>query len=90
MPALDYDAFRRSVKKGEILPAYYFHGDEDLLKDDAIRQVLEAAVDPSSRDYACAITAHWRGESFVLGRCGYHPTDVRADEAQVRTLAKRL
>src|SRR5258708_27680111 len=51
MPALDYDAFRRSVKKGEILPAYYFHGDEDLLKDDALRQVLEAAVDSSSRDF---------------------------------------
>ena len=51
MPALDYDAFRESVKKGEILPAYYFHGDEDLLKDDALRQVLEAAVDSSSRDF---------------------------------------
>src|SRR5258707_3369068 len=51
MPALDYDAFRRSVKKGEILPAYYFHEDEALLKDDAIGQVLEAAVDPSSRDF---------------------------------------
>ncbi len=51
MPALDYDAFRRSVKKGEILPAYYFHGDEDLLKDDAIRQLLEAAVEPSTRDF---------------------------------------
>ncbi|MFI5206585.1 MAG: DNA polymerase III subunit delta [Gemmatimonadales bacterium] len=51
MPALDYDTFRRSVKKGEILPAYYFHGDEDLLKDDAIRQVLEVAVDPSSCDF---------------------------------------
>ena len=51
MPALDYDSFRRSVKKGEVLPAYYFHGDEDLLKDDAIRQVLEVAVEPSSRDF---------------------------------------
>lgn len=51
MPALDYDAFRRSVKQGEILPAYYFHGAEDLLKDDAVRQLLEAAVEPSTRDF---------------------------------------
>jgi DNA polymerase-3 subunit delta len=51
MPALDYDAFRRSMKKGEILPAYYFHGDEDLLKDDALRELLLAALDPSTRDF---------------------------------------
>ena len=53
MPALDYDAFRKSVKKGEILPAYYLHGDEDLLKDDGLRDLLEAAVDPSTRDFNC-------------------------------------
>jgi DNA polymerase III subunit delta len=51
VPPLDYDAFRRSVKKGEILPAYYFHGNEDLLKDDALREVLAAALDPSTRDF---------------------------------------
>lgn len=37
--------------KGEILPAYYFHGDEDLLKDDALRDVLAAVLDPSTRDF---------------------------------------
>lgn len=47
-------------------------------------------IDPANREYACAITAHWRGESFLLGRCGYHPTDVIVDEAEVRALASRL
>jgi DNA polymerase-3 subunit delta len=51
MPSLDFDAFLRSLKKGEILPAYYFHGDEDLLKDDAVRDLLAAALDPSTRDF---------------------------------------
>src|SRR3990172_4202530 len=51
MPALDFDAFLRSLKRGEILPAYYFHGDEDLLKDDAVRDLLAAALDPSTRDF---------------------------------------
>jgi DNA polymerase-3 subunit delta len=37
--------------KREILPAYYFHGDEDLLKDDALRDVLATALDPSTRDF---------------------------------------
>ena len=51
MPALEYDAFRRSVKKGEILPVYYLHGDEDLLKDDGLRDLLAVALDPSTRDF---------------------------------------
>lgn len=51
MPSLDFDTFRRSVMKGEILPAYYLHGDEELLKDDGLRDLIAAAVDPSTRDF---------------------------------------
>ena len=51
MPSLDFDTFRRSVKKGEILPAYYLHGDEDLLKDDGLRALIDKAVDPSTKDF---------------------------------------
>ena len=51
MPSLDFDALRKSVKKGEILPAYYFHGDEDLLKDDTLRDLIGAALDPATRDF---------------------------------------
>ena len=51
MPSLDFDAFRKSVKKGDILPAYYLHGDEDLLKDDSLRDLLAAAIDPATRDF---------------------------------------
>jgi DNA polymerase-3 subunit delta len=51
MPPLDFDAFRRALKKGEIAPAYYFHGPEELLKDDALRDLLAAAVDEGTRDF---------------------------------------
>jgi len=51
MPALDFDGLLRSLKKGDIRPAYYFHGDEDLLKDDALQDLLATAIDPSTRDF---------------------------------------
>lgn len=37
--------------KGEILPAYYLHGDEDLLKDDGLKELLAKAVEPATRDF---------------------------------------
>ena len=33
MPAHTLDALLRSVAKGELAPAYYLHGPEDVLKD---------------------------------------------------------
>src|SRR5262249_12002538 len=37
--------------KGELTGAYYLHGPEDILKDEAIRGILDAALDPSLRDF---------------------------------------
>lgn len=51
MPALDFDDFRRALKKGEIQPAYLFYGDEDLLKHDALTSLVDAALEPSTRDF---------------------------------------
>jgi DNA polymerase-3 subunit delta len=51
MPPQDFDAFRRALKKGEIASAYYFHGTEELLKDDALRDLLGAAVEEGTRDF---------------------------------------
>lgn len=51
MPALDFDTLFRSVQKGDIQPAYYFHGDQDILKDEAIRHLLEHGLDPATRDF---------------------------------------
>jgi len=51
VPPLDFDSFRRALKRGEIAPAYYFHGSEELLKDDAVRDLLSAVLDPATRDF---------------------------------------
>jgi DNA polymerase-3 subunit delta len=52
MAALTLDALLRSLKKGAPPPepVYLLHGDEDVLKDEAIRALVDAAVG-SSRDF---------------------------------------
>jgi DNA polymerase-3 subunit delta len=51
MPAHSLDALSRSLKKGEIAPAYYLYGSEDVLKDEAVRSIIELATDPATRDF---------------------------------------
>ena len=51
MGALTWDALFRSLKKGAPDPVYYLHGDEDVLKDEAIRALVDRAVDPGARDF---------------------------------------
>jgi DNA polymerase-3 subunit delta len=52
MAVLTLDALLRSLKKGAPLPepVYLLHGDEDVLKDEAIRALVDATVG-SSRDF---------------------------------------
>jgi len=52
MPALTLDALLRSLKKKGAAPErlYLLHGDEEVLKDEAIRALLDAAVG-SNRDF---------------------------------------
>jgi DNA polymerase-3 subunit delta len=51
MPPLTPDALTRAIKSGELLPVYYLHGPEDLLKDEAVRGIIDKALDPSLRDF---------------------------------------
>src|SRR5260370_813356 len=51
MGVLSFDALLRSLKRGAPDPVYYLHGDEDVLKDEAVRALLERAVDPAARDF---------------------------------------
>src|SRR5438477_325565 len=51
MGALTFDALLRSLKQGVADPVYYLHGDEDVLKDEAVRALVERAVDPAVRDF---------------------------------------
>src|SRR5437899_11501285 len=51
MGALTFDALFRSLKQRAPDPVYYLHGEEDVLKDEAVRALLEHAVDPAARDF---------------------------------------
>jgi DNA polymerase-3 subunit delta len=50
MAALTLDALLRSLKKGVSEPVYLLYGDEDVLKDEAVRLLIDAAIG-SSRDF---------------------------------------
>ena len=51
MPAQSVDTLLRSLNKGELAPVYYFYGPEDVLKDEAVRIILDKALEPSLRDF---------------------------------------
>ena len=51
MSSHDFDVLYRALKKGALDPVYYLHGDEDLLKNEAVRDLVEAGVDTATRDF---------------------------------------
>lgn len=51
MSAGSFDQLFRGVLKGEIPPAIYLHGPEDVLKDELVREVLDRLLDASLRDF---------------------------------------
>ena len=44
-------ALHAALKQREFDPVYYFHGDDDFLKDRKVRELVDAAVDPGTRDF---------------------------------------
>ena len=46
-----HKSLNAALKAQTFEPVYYFHGDDDFLKEDAVRRVLAAAVDPATRDF---------------------------------------
>lgn len=52
MGASSFDALLRSLsKQGAAEPVYYLHGDEDVLKDEALQALLDRALDAASRAF---------------------------------------
>jgi DNA polymerase-3 subunit delta len=51
MPKIPSDTFSKQLKGGTIPPAIYLYGEEDVLKDEAVRAVLDQVVDPGLRDF---------------------------------------
>jgi len=51
MPAADSKILRSAIKDRVFAPVYYLHGEDDYLKDEELRRLIEAAVDPATRDF---------------------------------------
>ena len=51
MPRLPFTTFSKQLKAGEIPPAIYLYGEEHVLKEEAVRAVLDRVLDPSLRDF---------------------------------------
>src|SRR5689334_21825292 len=51
MAALSFDALLRALKHGDPDPVYYLPGEEDVLKDEAIRVLTDRAVPLGVRDF---------------------------------------
>jgi len=44
-------ALRAAIHDRQFSPAYYLFGGDDFLKEDALRRLIDAAVDPATRDF---------------------------------------
>lgn len=51
MPRIPFDAFTKQLKRGDIPAALYLFGDEDILKEEIVRAVLDRVLDPGTRDF---------------------------------------
>jgi DNA polymerase-3 subunit delta len=51
MSASSLKTLRDAIKRRSFDGAYFIWGEDDYQKDDAIRQLIEAALDPGSRDF---------------------------------------
>lgn len=51
MPQISDRDFYRALKARTFAPVYFLYGEEEHLKDDAVRAVVDGAVDPATRDF---------------------------------------
>ena len=56
-----------AIQARAFAPVYYLHGDDDYLKDGAIRDLLTAAIDPAPRDFNCEVRHADTLEPELLG-----------------------
>lgn len=50
-PVADDKTLRAAIKDRAFSPVYYLHGEDDYLKDEALARLVDAAVDPATRDF---------------------------------------
>jgi len=66
-PVADARILRTAVKDRVFAPAYYFHGQNDYLKDEEVRRMVDAAADPSTRDFNVEVVRGAEVDAETLG-----------------------
>jgi DNA polymerase-3 subunit delta len=55
-PSADgFKTVRAAVDAKAFAPVYYLHGDDDYLKEQSLQELLDAALDASTRDFNCEV-----------------------------------
>jgi len=67
MPASSLKTLRDAIKRRSFDGAYFIIGEDDYQKDDAIRQLIESAVDPTSRDFNLDVRRSAELDAETLG-----------------------
>jgi DNA polymerase-3 subunit delta len=60
-------AFHKSIRERAFSPVYYLHGDDDYLKEDAVRQLIAGVVDPATRDFNLEVRRAGEIDAGTLG-----------------------
>lgn len=50
-PVTDVKSLHAAEKAGAFASVYYFHGDDDYVKEQELRRLIDATVDPATRDF---------------------------------------
>src|SRR5918912_3153370 len=67
MPPTPAREFKRALQERSFAPVYYLHGEDDYLKDEAVRRLVDRAVDPATRDFNLEVL---RGADVEAGPFG--------------------
>jgi DNA polymerase III subunit delta len=83
-PSADgYKTLRAAIDAGSYAPVYYLHGDDDYLKDASLQALLDAALDPSTRDFNCELRSGGEVDAETLGSLLATPPMLAARRAVV-------
>lgn len=72
-PVVDAKTLRAAVKERNFAPAYYLYGDDDYLKNEELRRLIDAAVDPATRDFNLEFLRGGEADPTTLGSIAATP-----------------
>ncbi|HEV8445741.1 MAG TPA: DNA polymerase III subunit delta [Gemmatimonadaceae bacterium] len=72
-PAADAKVLRTAAKERSFDPAYYFYGDDDYLKNEELRRLIDAAIEPATRDFNLEFLRGSEVDATTLGSIASTP-----------------